>query len=116
VDEITWDQIRAESGYPHEITEWTSVTRKIRRVGRFDWNLAGQAIRFNQPTRLAMNGLDYLSYEDKGKRQFSSLTEKTKGFLEDIEKRFGVPIMYQGTGPSITEIIQPGVLRAGSGR
>jgi adenylosuccinate synthase len=115
VDEITWDQIRAESGYPYEITEWTSVTRKIRRVGRFDWDLAAQAIRFNQPTRLAMNGLDYLSYEDKGKRQFGGLTEKTKRFLEDIEGRFGVPIMYQGTGPSITEIIQPEILRAESG-
>ncbi|HEV8724993.1 MAG TPA: adenylosuccinate synthetase [Candidatus Binatia bacterium] len=36
-DEITWEQLRLESRYPHDITEMTSVTKKNRRVGRFDW-------------------------------------------------------------------------------
>src|SRR6266705_1041312 len=34
-DEITWEQLQKESGYPYGISEWTSVTRKMRRVGRF---------------------------------------------------------------------------------
>src|SRR5438445_1558547 len=36
LDEISWDDVRQESGYPHEVSEYTTVTKKIRRVGRFD--------------------------------------------------------------------------------
>jgi adenylosuccinate synthase len=49
-DEITWEQIRAESGYPSDITEMTTVTNKVRRVGRFDWDLAEKAVKVNRPT------------------------------------------------------------------
>jgi adenylosuccinate synthase len=113
-DEITWERIREESGYPHEITERTSVTKKVRRVGRFDWELAAQSIRFNRPTRIAINGLDYLSYANNGKREFSELTENARRFVGEIEGRFEVPVAYQGTGPSLAEILQPEPARVGS--
>jgi adenylosuccinate synthase len=50
-DEITWDQLRLESGYAHDITEMTNVTKKIRRVGRFDWELATKAVQINGQRR-----------------------------------------------------------------
>jgi hypothetical protein len=63
-DEITWEALRQESGYPHPVQEMTTVSKKLRRVGRFDWDLAARAVRVNRPTRIALNGLDYLAYED----------------------------------------------------
>lgn len=105
-DEISWEQLRKESGYPHEITEWTSVTQKIRRLGRFDWDLAAQAISFNRPTKLAINGLDYLDYENRGKRGFNHLTTNTKAFVTELERRFRIPVAYRGTGPSLDEILK----------
>ena len=38
-NEVTWERVREESGYPYDITERTSVTMKPRRIGRFDWAL-----------------------------------------------------------------------------
>ena len=35
-DEISWNDIQKESGYPYEISENTTVTQTLRRVGRFD--------------------------------------------------------------------------------
>jgi adenylosuccinate synthase len=106
-NEITWEKLRQESGYAREITEFTSVTQKIRRVGRFDWDLAAQAISINRPTKLAINGLDYLDHENRGKRAFSHLTPNAKAFVGELENRFRVPVIYQGTGPSIDEILKP---------
>ncbi len=104
-EEITWGQIRAESGYPHEIQERTSVTNGIRRVGRFDWELAADSIRVNRPTRLAVNGLDYLNHANKGQRDLIALTPAAKAFVTKLDQEFGVPVTYLGTGPSVEDII-----------
>src|SRR5205807_319526 len=63
-NEVTWDDIQAESGYPRPIREYTTVTNKLRRVGRFDYEVALQSVRLNQPTRIALNFIDYISYEN----------------------------------------------------
>jgi adenylosuccinate synthase len=103
-DEITWDQIKRESGYPYDPTEMTSVTHKIRRVGRFDWNLAQRAVAVNRPTRLAINGIDYLDFADKGITDTSSLSCGAQDFIALLEKRFGQIVHFLGTGPSLCEI------------
>jgi adenylosuccinate synthase len=104
-EEITWEQIRTESGYPHEVEERTTVTKRIRRIGRFDWDLAAESIRLNRPTRLAVNGLDYLDYTNKGQGEFDSLTQNAKILVSELGRRFGVPVTYLGTGPSIEDIL-----------
>ena len=108
-NEINWEQIRAESGYPFEIEERTSVTKMVRRVGRFDWDLARAAIVLNRPTRLAINGLDYMNFNDFGATQEESLSTKTRSFLEEVTKELAAPISYLGVGPSLDQIIYRGV-------
>jgi adenylosuccinate synthase len=105
LDETTWEQIRKDSGYPYEITEWTSVTKKPRRVGRFDWGLALAAVAVNQPTRLALNGLDYLDFADLGVPAYGQLSKRAKGFITGVEDRTGVPADYLGVGPSLDQVI-----------
>lgn len=113
-DEITWEQLRVESGYPHDIDEWTSVTKKIRRVGRFDWELAARAVQINRPTRLAINGLDYLNFSDKTVHNCEQLSARSREFINHLEARLGVRVHYAGTGPSIDEMVrlEPRVLQA----
>ena len=77
-DEISWEQLRMESGYLYDITEMTSVTNKVRRVGRFDWDLAKRAATVNRPTHVAINGLDYLDYRNKGLSSWRSLAPQTR--------------------------------------
>lgn len=104
-DEITWDQVRQESGYPHEISEMTSVTKQVRRVGRFDWELAKKAADVNAPTMVAINGLDYLDYRNRGIIGWHKVTPGARDFVEKLESSLNVPVKFLGTGPSLKEII-----------
>jgi adenylosuccinate synthase len=104
-DETTWEQIRRESGYPHEITEMTSVTKKVRRVGRFDWDLAKKAVAVNRPTRIAVNGLDYLEYRNFGIGHSAQLSTVAKQFICEVEQRLGMGIEFLGVGPAVNQIL-----------
>jgi adenylosuccinate synthase len=107
-DEIDWKTIRRESGYPHELEELTSVTRKVRRVGRFDWELAQSAVLVNGPTRLAVNGLDYLDYQNSSVDDYEELSSRARTFTEELEWRTRTPVSFLGVGPSLGEMIQRG--------
>lgn len=102
-EELTWEVLRQESGCPSPIQEMTSVTKKARRIGRFDWDLAKRAVMMNRPTRIAINGLDYLDYANRGVVSYDLLTDSAKRFLEQVECEFGVPIGFWGTGPEIEQ-------------
>jgi adenylosuccinate synthase len=103
--EIDWDTVRRESGYPHEIEERTSVTNKVRRVARFDWELAKRAIQVNGPTLLAINGLDYLDARNRGVHQLTDLTTRASEFVRLLEDCAGVKCGFLGTGPSLDDIV-----------
>ena len=98
-DEITWEVLQRESGYPYPIQEMTTVTKKLRRVGRFDWELARQAMRVNRPSRVVVNGLDYLSYENRGIQDLRSLNTAALSFLSRFEREVGFPIWMAGSAP-----------------
>jgi adenylosuccinate synthase len=94
--ETTWDQIATEAGMAVDYREYTTVTGKVRRVGRFEPDLVRRAIAANQPSRIVLNHLDYI---DPRVRQ-ASLTTKAKEFVEWVERQIGAPINWIGTGPA----------------
>lgn len=101
--EITWEDIQRESGYPYPIAEYTTVTRKIRRVARFDWEVARSAVSLNRPTRIAVMGLDYLDHKDRGKINAGELGTRSVQFISHFEKHIG-KIAYAGTGPGLNHL------------
>ncbi|MDY6964406.1 MAG: adenylosuccinate synthetase [Halobacteriota archaeon] len=103
--EINWKTIQCESGYPYEIQEFTSVTKKLRRVARFDLDIVKKAISVNRPTEIALMGVDYLDYKNKGVKDYSGLTQKTKEFISWLELEIGIKIDFVGTGPTDQELI-----------
>ena len=103
-NEITWEILRRESGYPHPIKEMTTVSKKVRRVGRFDWELVEKAVNTNKPTQLAINGLDYLNARNRG-AQLGELTWEARDFVAGLEKRTGTRCKILGVGPSLGEIL-----------
>lgn len=111
-DEITWEQVRQESRYPFPIEERTTVTQRIRRVGRFDWDLAARAASLNFPTRIAINCLDYLDSENRTVKRWEDLTSAAKLFVSRLEEQTRTPATYLGTGPSLADIIERGATRA----
>jgi adenylosuccinate synthase len=104
-DEITWDQLQRESGYEVSIEERTSVTQKIRRVARFDWDLAKRAASINRPTTLAINGLDYINASNRGVHRWTDLTPDARAFVDRLRDETGVPCDFLGVSPSVSEII-----------
>lgn len=105
-DEITWDTVREESGYPFPLSEVTTVTQKQRRVGRFDPDLVLDACHVNRPTALAVHGMDYLGYENHGATSFLQLNERGKTFLQELKALTGVRIKYAFTGRDNTCVIR----------
>jgi adenylosuccinate synthase len=100
-DEITWAILQQESGCPHPLQEMTTVSRKVRRVGRFDWELARKSAAANRPTRIAVNGLDYISFENERVESYPLLTSSAREFIGDLETELAVPISFCGTSPSV---------------
>lgn len=103
-DETDWETVQRESGYPTPIREYTTVTQKLRRVARFDWDLARFTVDRNRPTRIAVMGFDYLDYGDFRKTQTGTFGEKSERFLSQFAFEVG-QIDYLGTGPGLNDIV-----------
>lgn len=94
--EIDWNIVTQDSGSKKDIIEYTSVTKKIRRVSRFHPEVVKQAIMVNNPTLIVLNHLDYIDiqccFDDH-------LTEKAARFVREVESRIGLSIDYYGFSP-----------------
>ncbi|MGJ5816775.1 adenylosuccinate synthetase [Paludibaculum fermentans] len=97
-NECTWEDIREQSGAPRTYPEYTSVTRRLRRVARFDMDSIVLACKYNRPTDLAVMGLDRLDYADSGVCNATGLTATSRDFLNNLELTTGVPVAFAGTG------------------
>jgi adenylosuccinate synthase len=104
-DEVSWETVRARSGYPSALAEYTTVTGRLRRVGEFDWELAERAVLVNRPTSLALHGADYLCHGDLGCRRWSDLSSRTKAFVAELESRLGTCVRFVFTGPDGSDLI-----------
>jgi len=96
-NEISWEQVTDESDYPSPIIEYTSVTKTIRRVARFDAEIVRAAIAVNKPTRIVVNHLDYVDFACKAE---GTPTPRVLRFLDQIEESINVRIDHYGYGPS----------------
>jgi adenylosuccinate synthase len=94
-DETTWEQIALEAGIAVDITELTTVTRKVRRVGHFDPEIVRRAIRANRPSRIVLNHLDYVDPRIRD----GVLTAKAQAFVGKVEADIGRRVDWLGTGP-----------------
>lgn len=95
--EISWQQLSDESRSSGLILERTSVTKQIRRVGRFDPAIVRDAIAANNPTHIVLNHLDYI---DSCGSTSSRLTAKAENFVRRVEASIGASISYVGLDPS----------------
>lgn len=112
-DEISWEEVRAVSNAPQVFPEFTSVTKRLRRVAKFDLDLVIRACSYNRPTSLAVMGVDRLDYANTGLRNAGELTESARSFLSDLQVATGVPIEFCGTGFGTHDvaIMQPAMAR-----
>lgn len=103
--ETTWEVVEKESGSKTAIREFTTVTNRLRRVARFSMEEIKRAAMIMRPTQIALNHVDQLNSEDKGKTAFKDLSRKSKQFISDIEAETGVRVSLIGTGERARDII-----------
>lgn len=107
-EEVTWEEIGVEP-------ELTTVTQKVRRVGRWDWDWAERAARaHDRPGQRTMVALTFVNYWWPGLRDMSELPADDRrwggriwGKVHEIESRLQVQVGMLGTGPDEQILLQP---------
>ncbi len=92
-NETAWEEV----GVP---PEQTTVTKKVRRVGRWDDAVVRKAIALNRPVVLAITFLDYLFPEVAGAKTTDEITARAWHWIKDMELRMDAPIGFICTGPN----------------
>lgn len=107
--ETDWETVTKESGSPEDIREFTSVTKKLRRVGRFECDIVKQAIAVNRPTRVVLNHVDYIDWRCRAE----TLTSTAWEFINYVEQGLARDVDWVGTGvDSFVQLRQTFALRA----
>jgi adenylosuccinate synthase len=94
-NEIDWKSLNKQAGLPEDHNELTTVTKRVRRIAKFDAEVVKQAIMINQPTRIVLNHLDYID----PKVSNGILTNKARKFVKKIESEIGQKVDWVGVSP-----------------
>lgn len=103
--ETSWDELGLEP-------ELTTVTKKVRRVGQFDHDLAAAAVEANggpAVVDIALTMFDYVFPEYKGRHgwlYFDNLSTEAQRYIEEIETTSGALVKLLGTGPDTVLQVQ----------
>jgi len=98
-DEISWGEISAAMG--RSIEERTTVTKKVRRVGRFDFEQVKEAAELNDLTALVVTFMDYL-HPDAGKAHtFEELPQVCKDFVDDLQRKLCINVVAVTNGEDV---------------
>lgn len=92
VEETTWEAIARRAGRSDDLREFTSVSKKLRRVGQFDPQIARKAIAANNPNRVVLNHLDYVGTKADLLNNNNDLVK----FLSRVENSLGRSVDWYG--------------------
>lgn len=114
--ELTWEKILRAAGAPSDILEehiqkyeYTTVTKRRRRVFEFSASALQRAVRSNSVTHLVLNFVQYLDWSLAGvcgRYKLRELPRNVRDFIHQVQNSTGVPVTQLGTGPEHTEVIE----------
>jgi adenylosuccinate synthase len=99
--ELAWDDIGQRSSIPTETLkekELTTKTKRLRRVGEFEWDLLRRAAVINAPTDIALTFADYIHADNAKAWRFEQLTPDTLQFIDEMERVTGARVSLISTG------------------
>lgn len=98
--ETSWEAISEAVNAQADLREFTTVTNKLRRVGRFDPSVVKAAIASNNPTAIVLNHLDYVGSGGVGSADCFKVTR----FVAEVEQAIGKRIDHLGFSPKSMEL------------
>lgn len=103
--EISWHEVKRRCGCNIDLEEYTTVTKKIRRVFEMNWDRLKYNVMINQPTQIVLNFAQYIDWKAYRCKNYNKLPTKVKDFIKKIEKETNVPVTLIGTGERNCDII-----------
>ena len=106
--EITWEEVEKRSGAPpgtFSSKEYSTVTKKLRRVFKLDMHQIERAVKLTGVTKLAVNFIQCTNYQDAGITEYDKLSDIFKTFIEMVEKATCVPVILIGTDARNDQVI-----------
>ena len=103
--ELTWEEIKKRCNANIELQEYTTVTKKVRRVFEMNWDRLKYNVIINNPTQIALNFAQYIDWNAYRCNNYNSLPVKVKDFISKIEKLTNIPVTLIGTGERNCDII-----------
>lgn len=105
--EIEWEDVKKIAGAPKsvDIREYTTVTKKLRRVFEMNWERLKYNVMINRPTQIVLNFAEYLDWKVAGVDDETAITKKVWDFIKKVEQETGVPVIMVGTGARLSEMI-----------
>lgn len=100
------NELGVEEAKARNMQEYGTVTGRPRRTSpdlHFD-DLKAAAL-VNGATQIAITKIDVRFQGNRGVKEYGALTKEARSFIEDAEKRIGVPVTLIGTGPDSRDII-----------
>jgi adenylosuccinate synthase len=105
LSEISWEEVSNLSGSLEPISEFSTVTKHLRRVGKLDLSMLQRAVMIERPTQIALMFVDYVNYEDFGRKRLTDLSSRARTYIDTLEESLGIPITLISTGPDNTQTI-----------
>lgn len=103
--ELTWEEIKERCNSTIELQEYTTVTKKVRRVFEMNWDRLKYNVMINQPTQIVLNFAQYIDWKAYRCTCYSELPLKVKEFIKKIEDLTNIPVTIVGTGERNCDII-----------
>ena len=100
------DELSVEDAKSRNMQEYGTVTGRPRRSSPdLHFEDLRLAATVNGATQIAMTKVDVRFPGNAGVREYSKLTNEARSFIEDAEKKIGVPVTLIGTGPDANDTI-----------
>ena len=103
--EITWEEVKKRCGANKDLQEYTTVTKKVRRVFEMNWERLKYNVMINYPTQIVLNFAQYIDWKVYRCNNYNNLSDKVKEFIYKIEKITNTPVTMIGTGERNCDII-----------
>jgi adenylosuccinate synthase len=104
-DEIDWETVTRESGSRERIIEYTTVTHRPRRVGRFEMRAVEAAAQLNGATQIALTFVDYIDARNRDIVEYELLSKTAREFIDAVEAHTQLPVTLLSTGPDTSAMI-----------
>lgn len=79
--EITWEEVKRRCGCDTNLEEYTTITKKVRRVFEMNWERLKYNVMINKPTQIVLNFAQYIDWKAYKCKDFNLLPKKVIEFI-----------------------------------